>query len=80
MPVPLRLPHHFAEAFDDRVQRLVRVATRGAQPLELRDDAGRLVDRELLGHREMQRQVQERIDVALLGPIVAFDVAARALR
>ena len=50
----LRLPYHFAQALDDRVQRIVRVCTRSAQPLELRDDAGRLVDRELLGHRQMR--------------------------
>ena len=65
--MPLRLPDHFAQAFEHGVQRGVLVAARRANALELRADAGRLVDRELLGDREMQRQVQERIDVAGLG-------------
>ena len=64
--VPLRIPHHFAQAFEHRVQRRVLVAARRADALVLRANAGRLVDRELLGDREVQRQVQERIDVARL--------------
>ena len=34
----------------------------------------RLIDRKLLRDGEMQRQVQERIDVALLGTVIAVDV------
>ena len=56
------------------MQRRVGVASRGAQSLEVRHDAGRLVDRKLLRDGEMQRQVQERIDVALLGTVVAVDM------
>jgi len=67
----LGLPDHFAETFHQRVQRRVRVAPGGAQPFVVRDDSRGLIDRQLLGDGEMQRQVQERIDVSLLGPIVA---------
>ena len=70
----LRLPDHFTETFQYSVQRLVRIATRRAQPLEVRNDAGRLIDRELLRDRNMQRQVQERVDVASFGTIVAIEV------
>ena len=52
--MPLRAPDHLAQAFEHRVQRRVLVAARGAQPLELRANARRLVDRQLLGHREVQ--------------------------
>ena len=76
--VPLRLPHHFAQAFEHRVQRRVLVAARRAHALELRADAGRLVDRELLRDREVQRQVQERIDVARLRAVVAVADASPA--
>jgi hypothetical protein len=62
--MPLRVPHDFAQAFEHRMKRCVLVAARCADALELRADAGRLVDRQLLRDREMQRQVQERIDVA----------------
>ena len=68
VPVPLRLPHHFARGIRARRaarhgRRLARRAAARSAPRMPR----RLVDRELLGDGEMQRQVQERIDVALSG-------------
>jgi len=41
----LRPPDHFSQAFDERVQRRVRIAVLVAEPRVLRRDAGRLVDR-----------------------------------
>ena len=75
--MPLRMPDHFAQAFAERVQRFVLVAARGAQPLEMRTHAGRLVDRELLGDGEVQRQVQERIDATGFRRIVAVEIPLR---
>jgi len=62
--VPLCGPHHLGETFEHRVLRGMLVAASAAQALILRADARRLVDRNLLLNREVQRQVQERIDVA----------------
>jgi len=73
----LRLPHHFSQAFDDVVQRRMGIAACCAQSLEMRNDSARLVDRQLLGNREMQRQVQERIDIAVLGPVIAVGIQRR---
>ena len=53
------------------MQRGVLVAAGRADPLEFGANARRLVDGELLGDGEMQRQVQERIDVARFGVVVA---------
>ena len=75
--MPLRGPDHFPQAFEHRVQRRVLVAARGADPLEMGANARRLVDRELLGDGEVQRQVQERIDLAALRLPVAIEMALR---
>ena len=72
----LCLPHHFSQTFEDGVQCVVLAARRPQAPV-VRDDAGGLVDCELLGDCKMKRQVQEWIDVAFLGPIVAIDVPIR---
>ena len=61
------------------MQRGVRVAACATQALVVRDDARRLIDCELLGHRKVQRQMQERIDLAPLRPVIARDVRVRGL-
>jgi hypothetical protein len=70
----LRLPHRLAEALEHRVQRVVLVAVHVLEPLELGAYPGRLVDGELLGDREVQRQVQERVHRAAVGRVVALEV------
>ncbi len=75
----LRVPDHLAQAFEHRVQRGVLVAVRARRRSNCGANAGRLVDRELLGDGEVQRQVQERIDVAALGRVVAVEVALGVL-
>ena len=72
--MPLRGPHHLRETFEHRVLRGMLVAVSATQALVLRTDAGRLVDRNLLRDREVQRQVQERIDVAAFGRKLPLDV------
>ena len=46
-----------------------------AQLLERRADSRRLIDRQLLLDRKMQRQVQKRVHCAVLGRIVAVEIA-----
>ena len=51
------------------------VAARRTEALEMRANARRLIDGELFGDGEMQRQVQERIDVAALRLPVPVEIA-----
>jgi hypothetical protein len=62
----LGAPEHFAEAFEHVVQRFVAVAAPALQQREGGADAGRLVDRQLLLDRQVQREMQEGIGLALL--------------
>ena len=73
--MPLRSPDHLTQAFEQRVQRRVLVAARGPDPVELGTNARRLIDRELLGDGEVQRQVQERIGLAALRLPVAIEMS-----
>jgi hypothetical protein len=73
--MPLRRPYDLAQAFEEGVQRRMLVAALGAQALEVRANARRLVGADLLGNREMQRQMQEGIRLAACGAPVAVDVA-----
>ncbi len=57
------------------MQRRVLVALCHADAVELAADAGRLVYRQLLRDREVQRQVEEGIDVAALGLPVPIEMA-----
>jgi hypothetical protein len=75
--VPLRIPQHFAEALEHRVLRGMLVAVGESQALVLRPNTGRLVDRELLGDREVQRQMQERIHAAALRKKIAIEIRVR---
>src|SRR5690606_9937057 len=65
------MPDDLAETFEHVVLRIVLALAR-AQALVLRPYAGRLIDRQLLLDREVQAQVQERIDLAAFRRIVAI--------
>src|SRR4029077_4486472 len=78
-PLALRMPDDFAQAFEDRVQGRVLVAPCDAQPLELGPDTRRLINGELLGYGQMQREMQERIRLPALGAEVTVDEAFRLL-
>ena len=58
--VPLRVPKGLAQAFHDRMFGVVDVEFL-AQSFVLGADAGWLVDADLLGDRQVEREVQERI-------------------
>jgi hypothetical protein len=59
------------------MQRRMIAAAGDPDPVVFGADAGRLVDRKLLGDGQVERQVQERIDVAALGAPVAIDMRFR---
>ena len=65
-PAALRGPDHLAQALHHLVLRLVRRAALRRQQLEGLLDAARLVDRHLLGDRQVHGQVQERVGAAAL--------------
>src|SRR5688572_10087045 len=64
---PLRFPHCFAQALEHQVLRVVLRAGLRDELVEARAYAPRLVDRELLFDREMERQMQEGIQLAAFG-------------
>lgn len=76
----LSLPYHLAQAFHDFMGGLVRVAA-ADQALVRRADAARMVDRQLLGDRQVHGQVQEWVGAAVLDRVLgghglgAFEVA-----
>ena len=57
------------------MQRGMLVAHRCPDPFELGANAGRLVDRQLLGDGKVQREVEEWVDVAAFRTPIAIEVA-----
>src|SRR5437773_12415364 len=54
--------------------RVVLIAARSTQALELGLDAGWLVDGQLLGDREMQRKMEKRVEGPSIRRIVAVEM------
>ena len=77
--MPLRSPKYFTQAFKHRVQCCVLVVHRYPYAVELRANAGRLVDRQLLGDGKVQRQVEEWVDVPAFRTPIAIEIALRSL-
>ena len=71
----LGVPDDFPETFDQRVLRLVLVTQPRSQPPARLGDSPRLIDGELFLDREMERQMQERVEAALLWSEVPLEVA-----
>lgn len=71
----LGLPEGFRQAFHEDVEGGVGIAHTGDEPpIAFRKSVG-LGDGELLGHREMEREMEERIGLARGRVEVAFEIA-----
>jgi len=71
----LGVPDDFPETFDQRVLRLVLVTQPRSQAPARLGDSPRLIDGELFLDREMERQMQERVEAGLLWSEVPLEVA-----
>ena len=70
----LHLPDHFSQAVHDVMLRVHGVAIPLEQTLIAFADAGRLVDRHLLGDRQVHGKVQERVGLAGFRQVVTLPV------
>jgi hypothetical protein len=76
----LRLPNDLGQTLQQRVLGVVFRAGSQRDALEVRADALRLVDRQLLFHRKMQRQVQEGIQTAIFRQVIVVEMALRIIK
>ena len=78
--IALRLPYRLAQAFQQQVQRIVIGSCLRLKLCVQPSDTAGLIDRYLLGERDVQRQVKEGVELPIVGQEITADIAVLVLQ